>query len=141
VSAPALSRRQERGLGAILAAPSVEAAAQASGIGVRTLRRWLAEDEGFRAAIRDARRRALEHASARLAATTAKAVSTLEALLDETADADAQTRCRAALGVLQTAVKAAEVDDLVERVEALERRAAGPRGRVPNPATFPRPIA
>jgi hypothetical protein len=135
-----ITRRQERVLGALLSTPSVAAAARSAGVGLRTVRRWLAEDDAFRAALRDARRRALEVATSRLAATTAKAVTTLEALIDGTAESDAQTRCRAALGVLATAIKSAEVDDLTARVEALEARAGVPPATVPkHAATYPRP--
>ena len=49
----ALSARQERALGALLSAHSVEEAAKRTGVGVRTLYRWLAESDAFGAAYRE----------------------------------------------------------------------------------------
>ena len=125
MTAAALTRRQERALGALLVARTVEEAARAVRVGRRTLERWLA-DPAFKAALAEARRQALQTATARLAGITGKAVDALSALLD--GGADPQTRCRAALGVLHMAVKSAELDDLLARVEELERRARPTRG-------------
>jgi hypothetical protein len=124
VSEP-LTGRQQRVLGALVLGASPDNAGSAGRVSRRTVYRWLA-DPAFKAALTEARRQALQTATARLAGITGRAVDALAALLD--GGADPQTRCRAALGVLHMAVKSAEVDDLLARVEELESRARPMRG-------------
>ncbi|MBX7251418.1 MAG: hypothetical protein K1X50_05485, partial [Candidatus Promineofilum sp.] len=47
-----LSVNQRRAIEALLSEASIDAAAEASGVGRRTLHRWLAEDATFTAALR-----------------------------------------------------------------------------------------
>ena len=47
-----LTAAQRRAIEALLSEPSIEAAAEASGVGRRTLHRWLADDVAFTAALR-----------------------------------------------------------------------------------------
>ena len=108
----------------------MRAAAAAVGVAQRTLEAWMYAHDAFKAALRKARAQALQQAAARLAGASGKAASTLEALLDVN---DPQTRCRAALGILSMAVKTAETDDVLARLDALEQRA-----RSAAAPTFPR---
>jgi HEAT repeat protein len=110
-----LTQRQERAIAALLTEPNITAAAKQSGVGDRTLRRWLS-DAQFRRAYREASRRVLDDACARLRALTSEAVETLRAAF--TAQSES-VRVRAATALLEVAVKV-EVDDLAERVAALE---------------------
>jgi hypothetical protein len=111
-----LTARQQRGLTALLASNSAASAAKQAKVAERTLRRWLAEP-AFRAAYQHASRRMFDDAIGHLRAATGEAVRTLrEALLSD----NDGVKIRAALGILDAAVKC-DLDDLIERVERLER--------------------
>jgi HD-like signal output (HDOD) protein len=110
-----LSSRQQRGLVALLTVNSVPSAAEQAHIGERTLRRWLT-DKTFREAYRHASRRLFDEATGQLRAATGEAVTTLREALQSDHDG---VRVRAALGILDAAVKA-DFDDLAARVAALE---------------------
>lgn len=111
----ALTERRRRAIGALLTTPSVVAAAKTCGVGERTLRRWLTDPE-FRRAYAEASRGLLNDSIGRLRAITGDAVTALsEALRGD----HASVRVRAALGILDLAVKV-DVDELATRIEALE---------------------
>ena len=119
-----LSRKQEQAIAALMANPTLEAAAGALKVNPVTLNRWL-KHPAFQDAYRDARREAVTHAVATVQAATSEAVETLRAIMRD-GDAPAGSRVSAARTVLDTALKAVELEDLVARVEALE--AAAPSG-------------
>ena len=96
---------------------TIQAAAASAHIGERTLRRWLERDD-FRRAHREAASRIFDLAIARLRVMANRAVQTLGEALNGDATA---TQVRAALGVIDFAAKV-DLDDLIERVEMLERR-------------------
>jgi hypothetical protein len=112
-----LTRKQEAVIGALLTEPSHAAAAAKAGVGEATLHRWLRLPE-FQAHYRQARRRVVEAAVGRLQQGAYRAVEALERNL---ACGQPAGEIRAALGILDHAVKAVEFLDLVERVEELER--------------------
>jgi hypothetical protein len=123
-----LRGRQAEAIPALLSNPTLQAAAQAAGVGERTLRRWLSEDRTFRAAYREARSESMRQATARLQAAAGEAVDTLRELMGLKDRPD--VRARAALGILTIASKAEELENLAARIEALERaKAAIPDGR------------
>jgi hypothetical protein len=72
-------RKAELAIAALLAEPTVEAAAARAGVSVHTLKNWLA-DPAFRAAYRRARREVVEGAVGRLQAAAGQAVETLLAV-------------------------------------------------------------
>jgi hypothetical protein len=109
-------RLREAAVAALLRCPMLEAAARAAGCGESTLRRWL-QEPGFASAVRDARRRTLEQSLGALSAATAEAVDTLRACLGAEGEA---VRVRAAVAILEHAMRGAEVAGLHERVAALE---------------------
>jgi len=109
-------RLREVAIGALLTNPTHEGAARAAGVSESTLARWLREPV-FAAAVREARRRALEQALGALSAATAEAVETLHAMLGAEGEA---VRVRAAVAILEHALRGAEVTDLEERIAALE---------------------
>lgn len=113
-----LTRTAEAAIAALLTEPTVEAAAAKAGIAAATLRRWLQRPE-FLAAYRAARRRVVESAIARLQAAAEKAVAALERNLT---GRRASNQIRAAVAILDRAVRGVELLDLAERVEALEGR-------------------
>jgi hypothetical protein len=111
-----LSRKQEQAIAALLTAATVEAAATAAGVGERTLRNWMRQP-AFSRAYQDARRLVVETALTRLQQVTGDAVETLRRNLTCKKPA---AEIRAALGILDLAVRAVEVGDLAQRVEELE---------------------
>jgi hypothetical protein len=122
-----LDRKQEALIAALLTEPTHAAAAARTGVGEATLHRWLRRP-AFRDAYRAARRRVLEAALSRLQQSAGKAVEALERNL---ACGNPAHEVRAALGILDQAVKAAELLDLAERLEELERQVAA-RQEIPS---------
>ena len=113
-------RRRELAVAALLETATIEEAARVSSVGLTTLYRWLREDAEFQSAYRDAKRRALDQAIARLHAISGEAVETLRTVMKDE-DAPASARVTAARTVLELATKSAEADDLAARVAELER--------------------
>ena len=113
-----LTPQQQKACLALLTEPTIAAAAAKAGVGERTLYRWLARDD-FVEAYREARRKALGQAVARLQQLSSGAVAVLaQVAADKTAPASA--RVAAASKILDTAIKAVELEDLEQRIAALE---------------------
>jgi len=119
VATHSLTPRQEQGITALLVQGSLQAAAEASGVNEKTLRRWLREDTAFQAAYREARRAVVQHAITQVQQATGEAVETLRGVMQD-AEAPASARVSAAKAVLETAIKAVELEDLEARIVALE---------------------
>jgi len=114
-----LSRKQEQGISALLLQPTLADAATAIGVDERTLRRWLREHPAFQAAYREARRQVVQHAIVQVQQATAEAVATLRTVM-QAQTAPASAKVSAAKVILETAVKAVELEDLEARIAALE---------------------
>ncbi len=110
--------RQDRAIVAILAEPSIEAAAKAAEVSDVTIWRWM-KQPGFKSRLRDARRALVEGAIGRLQQSATEAVETLRRNLS---CGTPSVEVRAATAILDQAVKAVELFDLAERVEQLEAR-------------------
>lgn len=125
-----LEAKQEAAVLALLSQPSIAKAAEAAKVGLRTLHRWVHEDEAFIAAYRRARRDVFGHAVALTQRYAAVAVQTLaKVMTDPTAPSAA--RVTAATSLLRFGREGIELEDLEERVRLLESRLAddaGPRG-------------
>jgi hypothetical protein len=116
---PGLSHKQEQAILALLAEPTVARAAGSCKVGVRTLHRWLRE-ETFGRAYRLARRETFAQAVSLTQRYAGLAVQTLARVMtDETAPV--ASRVAAATSMLKFARDSIELDDLADRVEALER--------------------
>jgi hypothetical protein len=115
-----LNREQEAVIVALLTEPTHAAPAARAGVGAATLQRWLLLP-AFQAAYRLARRSVVEVAIGRLQQSTSKAVEALERNLT---CGHPGSEIRAALGLLDQAVKAVELFDLTTRLEELERQIA-----------------
>lgn len=113
-----LTPKQAKAIAALLAERTYEEAAASAGVSCATLYRWLKE-HSFQEEYREARRRAFDGAIARLQATAISAANTLVRNLEAES---AGVQVRAAIGILDRAIKAQEIYDLLERVEALEER-------------------
>jgi hypothetical protein len=116
-----LSRKQEQAVAALLSEPTVAAAASNAGVAERTLWRWLQVPE-FHAEYRAARRRVVEGAIGQLQRATVEAVETLRRNLN---CGSPSTEVRAALGILDQAVRGVELLDIEELLSELETRAGG----------------
>lgn len=112
------SAKRELAITALLSSPSIEGAAEAAGVGTRTLFRWL-RDPDFLAEYREARRHSVTAAIARMQQVCAAAVTTLEAVMSDP-EAPASSRVQAARTVLDMALRACEYEDLEARISALE---------------------
>ena len=118
-----LTAKQEKAITALLAQPTIAAAATAVGVNPATIYRWLAEP-AFEAAYRAARREAVGQAIASLQQVSTHAVTVLVIVMANTSTPPA-TRVVAARTVLEAAIKAVELEDLAARLNALEQRMGG----------------
>lgn len=124
---PTLSARHDRAIAALLSEPTVAKAAEACGVPLRTLQRWL-ERSDFKAALRDARREAFGQAIAMTVRYSPVAVQTLAKVLVDTG-ASASARVTAAATLLKFGRESIELDDVSERLGALERSLGGASSR------------
>jgi hypothetical protein len=102
---------------ALASGQTVTAAAASAGVGVKTVRRRLKED-GFRLPVRHARSEMVAAVAGRLAGNMTLATDTLVTLLT---DPDSGVKLRAATKIVELGLRAAEVVDLEQRVQELER--------------------
>jgi hypothetical protein len=110
-------RRQEvRLVLALAAGASASAAAKRAGCSRRTVFRRL-EDAEFRRAVARARGQIISRATSLLARTSAKAVATLQKLLD---DANASVRRMAAKSLLDSLARLSDLAEVEERIAELE---------------------
>ena len=115
-----LSRKQEALISALLTTPTLADAAHTAGIGEVTAWRWL-KDATVQAAYREARRAVVQHAITQVQQATGEAVATLRAVM-HAPEATASAKVSAAKTILDTAVKAVELEDLEARIAALEQQ-------------------
>jgi hypothetical protein len=112
------SRKREEAITALLTSSSVHGAADRIGVDPKTLQGWMREP-GFIEEYRKAKREALSEATARLRSTMTEAVDVLRDVMQNT-EHPPGPRVSAAKAVLDNAFKAVEVEDLEERLSALE---------------------
>ena len=122
------SRKKDQAIIALLSHSSIEQAARAVGVGVATLWRWLQRAD-FQEEYRKARRDAVGRAVGQLQQACAKAVQALEEIAAKQ-DAPASARVAAARVILETSIKAIELQDLQARIEALENTVKAKDDRV-----------
>jgi len=115
-----LSRNKERAIAALLANPSIPNSAKAVGISEKTLWRWMKLPE-FETAYREARREVVRHAVVTVQASMSEAVQTLRAIINNN-EAPASSRVSAARAIIDTGLKAVEIEDLEERISVIERK-------------------
>jgi chloramphenicol 3-O-phosphotransferase len=97
-------------------------AARESGIGERTLRRWLAEDDEFRRSVEVARTEVLEEAIQAMRHATRSAVDTLRGVMEDQ-EAPASARIAAARSILDRAFDLGLAQRVAELEERMEREA------------------
>lgn len=124
-----LTARQRRAIAAIVATPTLEAAARAAGLSRRTLHRYR-EDPEFCRAVTEAQRLAYEEALLRAHAAAGAAISALTSIL-ESPGAKGSDRVAAARVLLDHANRVAEKLECRDRDEAdWERWATDPMERI-----------
>ena len=120
-----LKPRQLKAIDALLRGKGLAGAAAEAGVSRMTLHRWR-RDQDFRAAYAEAVRRVFGEGIDRLQAAARKAVRALERGLRSPKAAD---QIRSADRLLAHGLRAAELRDLAERVEALEKALEQKEGR------------
>ncbi len=126
-TAEKLAGKRESALLALLSNSSIRDAAKASHVSEATLYRYLREPE-FLARFRSARRDVVEHAVSRLQSDASHMAGVLRKIADDE-EAPASARVAAARTVIEQSIKAVELVDLAERVEALEQMTKGMKGK------------
>jgi hypothetical protein len=119
-----LTAKQDRAVAALLHEPTIGRAAAVAGVGERTLQRWMTEPV-FRRAVLAARREAFGHAIGLTQKYAPVAVATLVKVMQDAAVTPG-AKVTAAAVLLRFGREGIELDDLAERVEALERMASSP---------------
>jgi transposase len=117
-----LPRKSEALIAALLTEPTIEAAAAKVDIGHSTARRWL-RDPDFAQQYREARQDCMAQATARLQQATGEAVEGLREVLKK-GESEA-AKVSAARCILDSALRATELEDIKDRIEALEAAAEG----------------
>ena len=119
-TARTLTPKQEKAISALLSQPTIEAAAASLRINPATVHRWL-QEPAFADAYRSARRDAVGQAVTRLQQVSGGAVAVLvQVMADKSTPAG--TRVNAAKTVLEFSFRAVELEDLAERIAALEQQ-------------------
>jgi hypothetical protein len=108
---------QKKALSALLASPSVAAAARVCGLSEKTMWRYLADD-GFKSELQHQRGDVMGATTTGLVASSQLAAETLHDLLNDD-DTPATVKARVAQTIVELARKSIE-DDVLERLERLE---------------------
>ena len=119
-----LPARQEKAIAALMSCTSVLKAAEQAGVGERTLHSWLRQP-AFAAAYRSARRESFSHAIAMTQRYAGHAVQALAKVMTEPS-APWTARVQAAVAILRFGREGIELEDLQQRIEALEMAAGTP---------------
>ena len=120
-----LSRHWQKAIAALLAHPSIAAAAASIGIAEATLNRWLRQAD-FQRAYQQARHAVVDATVGRLQAVSLEAANVLHTIMTDV-ESHTQARVAAAKLILEATLKTAELEDVVKRIEQLEQVAAGLR--------------
>ena len=109
---------REKAVVALLQETTIERAAQVTGVGLRTLQRWL-NDATFQEALRKAKADALADATAKLRVASGRAVRVLDEVANN-AEANSAARVSAARAILELSLEAHLLEEIERRILALE---------------------
>jgi hypothetical protein len=112
-----MTAKQQKAIEALLAAPSIRQAAAATGLGEKSIRRWLRLPE-FARAYEQARHQVFADALTDLRSATQDAVEALRTAVKEETGA---LRIKAATAVVRLSIQSAETLQLEARLERLEQ--------------------
>jgi hypothetical protein len=109
---------REKAIVSLLQEPTIEKAAAVTGIGLRTLQRWLT-DATFQAALRKAKSDALSDATGKLRMAAGRAVMVLDHIANNRR-ATYAARVSAARAIIEMGLEAHTIDEIDSRIAALE---------------------
>lgn len=115
------TRKMEVAIAALISAPSIAEAAKLAGIAEVTLWRWMKDTE-FQSYYREARKQAVSQAISKLQKSSSEAVDVLKEVAEDK-EASPNARVSAAKTILEMALKASELEDVISRIEELEKLA------------------
>ncbi len=115
-----LTNGQRRAIEALMLTNTIARAAQKAKVSEKSIYFWMKLDH-FQTALRVARRNALAHTTARLQQITARAVDTLEAVMEDE-KASSASRVSASRLSLEMMYRGAVLDDIIERLKTVERQ-------------------
>jgi DNA-binding MurR/RpiR family transcriptional regulator len=122
-----LPHKQERAIVALIAAGTVEKAAEQISVSPSTLYRWM-QDKDFKNSYRNAKSDLVTHAITRLQQISSESAETLREIMQDK-EKPASARVTAARAILDTAIKAVEYENLLVRIEKIEKLVANNRGQ------------
>lgn len=112
--------RKSKAILALLSQPTIEAAAQEVGVTRKTLHQWLKDDD-FKTKLQEAKKETVGHVTMRLRVSMSEAIDTLiEVMRDPESSANA--RVSAAKTILESGLKAHELEDLATKLEVMEQQ-------------------
>ena len=114
-----MTPKQTKALAALLTQPTKEKAAQAAGIGLTTLKRYL-EDAAFQAEYQKAVSELVEDAAAQAKQSLNPALSCLREIVED-ADETATARIQASRSLLEYGLRLVEVADIMKQLQELEQ--------------------
>lgn len=114
-----MTAKQKKAIAALLAAPTVQAAAEAAGVSYSTLRRWLSQDD-FRRQYDAALSDLVSEAAIQAKKSLAPALSVLREVAEDQ-DCTAIARVQAARALVDNTLKLAELSDIMTRLSKLEQ--------------------
>lgn len=117
---PNQKRKYESAVIALLNTRKLEDAAQVAGIGLRTLKRWLTLPE-FRKQYDEAKAALLRGATKQLRKEASESVQTLATVRDDPTS-PAAAKVRASVAILKLALDSEMQEDIIHRIEELERQ-------------------
>lgn len=114
-----MTHRQTQALAALLTQPTKEKAAQAAGIGLTTLKRYIANPE-FRSEYQRAVSEMIEDAAAQAKQSLNPALSCLREIVEDV-DETATARIQAARSLLEYGLRLTEITDIMKQLDELEK--------------------
>ena len=114
-----LTNGQRRAIEALMLTNTITRAAQKAKVSERSIYVWMKQDH-FQTALRKARRNALAQTTTRLQQITARAVDTLEAVMEDE-KASSASRVSASRLSLEMMYRGAVLDDIIERLKTVEK--------------------
>jgi hypothetical protein len=123
-----LDAKKEKAIIALLKEPTITLAAKLAGVSESTLYRWL-QDDNFNHKYFLSRRKVLEQTITMLQVDAYKAVETLKEIIsDETSPTSSKvSACKL---ILDMAFKSFELEDLLKRLEEIEKNLSNKQNRI-----------
>jgi phage terminase small subunit len=113
-----MANKQDKLISALLTTRTIEQAAKKAGVGENTVYRWLELPE-FQTAYREAKRKVVDNAIMQLQKATGEAVEVLREVMSDN-ESPANARVASAKAIIEQALRAVELEKVIERVEKLE---------------------